>query len=62
MEGKIIDGVLEIDGYLDISQESEEQVADAIYNRLVALGNSLLPSQLPHAPPSRPTPKRGVSE
>jgi hypothetical protein len=40
-DGKTIDGVSDIDGYWNISKESVDDVANAIYNRLKALDEPL---------------------
>jgi hypothetical protein len=54
VDGKTIDGVLDIDGYMDISQEDDDDVVNAIYSRLIALGDPLpLPRSL-HTPTSHP--------
>ncbi|CAF1317068.1 unnamed protein product, partial [Adineta steineri] len=41
VDGKAIEGVLDIDGYLDISEKKDDDndVVDAIYTRLIALEN-----------------------
>ncbi|CAF3939319.1 unnamed protein product, partial [Rotaria sp. Silwood1] len=48
VDGKTIDGVLDIDGYLDISNESDEDVVNAIYSRLKDLDKPLQPSRSLH--------------
>jgi hypothetical protein len=50
-DGCTIDGVFDIDGYIDISKETDDYVADAIYRRLKDLGDPLPPSR----PLLRPT-------
>ncbi|CAF3998762.1 unnamed protein product, partial [Adineta steineri] len=53
VDGKTIDGVFDIDGYLDISNDSDDYVADAIYERLDNLGEALPSSlSLRSVPPS----------
>jgi hypothetical protein len=56
VDGEAIDGVLDIDGYLNIKDESVDDVANAIYSRLEALGEPLPPSRsllpLPRLAPS----------
>jgi hypothetical protein len=44
-DGSTIDGVSDIDGYLNISGKSPDYVVDAIYKRLQDLGEPLPPSQ-----------------
>jgi hypothetical protein len=57
VDGCTIDGVFDIDGYLNISDESNDNVADAIYSRLEKLGERLPPSRslLPLPPPPQNT-------
>ncbi|CAF4155928.1 unnamed protein product, partial [Adineta steineri] len=50
VDGKRIEGVLDIDGYMDISQENDDNVVDAIHSRLEALGHPLPLSQPLHTP------------
>jgi hypothetical protein len=55
-DGETIDGILSIDGYMNIKDDSEDDVANAIYSRLIALGDPQPQSQsnlhLPPPPPS----------
>ena len=56
VDGKTIEGIFSIDGYIDISKESETDVADAIYKRLLALGDPLPQAEtLIQQPPPPPT-------
>jgi hypothetical protein len=60
VDGTTIDGVSDIDGYLDISNESDDYVANAIYSRLEALGEPLPPSRSLLPLPQRPPPKNMI--
>jgi hypothetical protein len=46
VDGKRIDGIFSIDGHMDISKDSEDEVASAIYSRLMELGEPQPQSQL----------------
>ncbi|CAF1285209.1 unnamed protein product [Adineta steineri] len=52
VDGKAIEGVLDIDGYLDISEKKDDDndVVDAIYTRLIALENPQIFSKTSHPP------------
>jgi hypothetical protein len=41
VDGKTIEGISDIDGYWDIENESDDTVANGIYERLKALGEPL---------------------
>ena len=41
IDGHVINGILDIDGYLNISDETDESVATSIYERLLDLGSPL---------------------
>ncbi|CAF4549984.1 unnamed protein product [Rotaria socialis] len=56
VDGTTIDGVLDIDGYMDISGKTEDDVVAAIYSRLEALGNTLPLSKSSHTPPPQRPP------
>lgn len=48
IDGGVIDGILNIDGYMDIRQMTTDAVAEAIYIRLRTLGEPLPPARYPH--------------
>lgn len=50
-DGGIIDGILSIDGYMDIRNDNDDEVTNSIYSRLLALGDPLLQSQILYQPP-----------
>ncbi|CAF1146861.1 unnamed protein product [Adineta steineri] len=54
VDGTIIDGVLRNDGRLNISNKSDDYVADGIYKRLNSLGEALPPSRSSPSPPLQP--------
>ncbi|CAF3048196.1 unnamed protein product [Rotaria sp. Silwood2] len=62
VDGKTIDGVLDIDGYLDISNESEEDVVNAIYSRFKDLDMPLQPSRSLHQLPLPSSAKNMISK
>ncbi|CAF4745171.1 unnamed protein product [Rotaria sp. Silwood1] len=55
VDGKTMDGVFDIDGYMNISEDSDDIVADAIYSRLKALGDPLPSSRPLQTPPRQST-------
>jgi hypothetical protein len=60
-DGETIDGILSIDGYMNIKDDSEDVVANAIYDRLVALGDPQPQSQSKlHLPPPPPLPPKSM--
>ncbi|CAF3926962.1 unnamed protein product [Rotaria sp. Silwood1] len=55
VDGKTMDGVFDIDGYMNISEDSDDIVVDAIYSRLKALGDPLPSSRPLQTPPRQST-------
>jgi hypothetical protein len=60
VDEKPIDGILSIDGDMNISNDTDEVVADAIYSRLIALGDPQPESNLHLSPPSPPPPQKSM--
>ncbi|CAF0845886.1 unnamed protein product, partial [Rotaria sordida] len=61
VDGKTIDGVLDIDGYLNISEETDDNVANAIYSRFKDLDKPLLRSRSLYQLPL-PSPENMISK
>ncbi len=61
VDGETIDGILSIDGYMNIKDDTEDVVANAIHSRLMELGEPQPQSQLKlHSLPPPPLPPESM--